>query len=89
MNQTRQLIESITTDLLHYQRGGEALSPTPVRMVECGCCDHHHRADFLGDCRNDAQRFIQQDDPSLPSDYTDEDGERWLSMAELHKETSS
>ena len=23
MNQTRQLIESITTDLLHYQRGGE------------------------------------------------------------------
>ena len=87
MDQTRQLIDRFTTDLLHFQRGGEPLSRTPVRMIECICCDHHHRADFLGDCRNDAQRFIQQDDPSLPSDYTDEDGERWLSMAELHKET--
>ena len=85
MNQTQQLSLTIT-DLLHYQRGGEALSPTPVRMVECGCCDHHHRADFFGDCRNDAQRFIEQDDPSSASDYTDEDDERWVSIAELHKE---
>ena len=84
MDQTKRLI---TTDLLHYQRGGEALSPTPVRMVECGCCEHHHRVDFLGDCRLDSQRFIEQDDPSLPSDYTDEDGERWVSIAELFKET--
>ena len=72
-------------DLLHHQRGGGELSTKPVHMVECDTCDHHHRADFWGDCRNDAQRYIEQDDPSLPSDYTDEDGERWISIAELNK----
>ena len=79
MNQTQRL------DLLHYQRGGEQLTAQPVRMIECACCDHHHRADFWGDCRNDEQRFIEQDDPAQTSDYTDEDGERWVSIAELHK----
>ena len=68
------------TDLLHHQRGGGELRAQAVRMIECGRCDHHHREDFYGDCRNDAQRFIEQDDPSGPSDYSDEDGERWVSI---------
>lgn len=23
----------------------------------CGCCDHYHRVDFDGDCRDDSARF--------------------------------
>ena len=43
-----------------------------VQMVECGCCDHHHRADWWGDCRDDSQRFIEQDDGI------------WISCADLN-----
>lgn len=25
--------------------------------VECGCCGCYHRTDFVGDCREDAERF--------------------------------
>ena len=75
------------TDLLHHQRGGGELTPEAVRMIECSCCDHHHREDFYGDCRTDEQRFIEQDDRSGPSDYSDEDGERWISAAYLRSET--
>ena len=74
------------TDLMHHLRGGGELNPLPVSMIECGCCDHHHREDFYGDCRNDSQRFIEQDDRSGPSDYVDEDGELWISAAYLRSE---
>ena len=74
------------TDLLHHQRGGGEMNPLPVSMIECSCCDDYHREDFYGDCRNDSQRFMEQDDPSEPSDYTDEDGERWVSAAYLRSE---
>jgi hypothetical protein len=33
---------------------------TPV-FVECGCCDHWHRPEFTGDCRDDAERFSTSD----------------------------
>ena len=26
-------------------------------LEECGCCGYYHRADWPGDCRNDAERF--------------------------------
>ena len=26
-------------------------------FVECGCCGHFHRAEWRGDCRDDAERF--------------------------------
>ena len=80
MDQTQRL------DLLHYQRGGEELSTKPVRMVECDCCEHHHRSDFWGDCRNDDQRFIEHNS-SLDGapEHTDADGEPWISIAEIHK----
>ena len=26
-------------------------------LEECGCCEHYHRPDFRGDCRNDDERF--------------------------------
>ena len=26
-------------------------------FVECGCCGAYHRADFWGDCREDAERY--------------------------------
>ena len=76
----------MTLDQLHYLRGGEALNPAPVQMVECGCCEQYHRADFYGDCRNDSQRFIECDS-SLDGapEYTDAEGEPWISIAELHR----
>lgn len=30
-------------------------------FVECGCCDHYHRPEFAGDCRNDSERFSTSD----------------------------
>ena len=33
-----------------------------VKMyVRCGCCDHFHRPDYYGDCRNDNERFTFKD----------------------------
>lgn len=26
-------------------------------FYECGCCDHLHRVDWHGDCREDLERF--------------------------------
>ena len=26
---------------------------------ECGCCDHYHRSNFFGDCRDDDARFVR------------------------------
>ena len=31
------------------------------RYFQCGCCEQLHRADYLGDCRNDAERFNPED----------------------------
>lgn len=31
------------------------------KFIECGCCDHFHRADFWGDCRDDNERFTLDD----------------------------
>lgn len=27
------------------------------KVYYCGICDHYHRADWDGDCRDDAERF--------------------------------
>lgn len=34
----------------------------PIRIIRCGCCDHWHRVDYFGDCRNDAERFDDMED---------------------------
>lgn len=26
-------------------------------FVECGCCGAYHRADFVGDCRENSERY--------------------------------
>lgn len=31
------------------------------KFYECGICDHLHRWEFNGDCREDAQRFCYED----------------------------
>jgi len=28
-----------------------------ILYVECGCCGHYHAPNFIGDCRDDANRF--------------------------------
>lgn len=35
----------------------ELLSDVLPDLDECGCCGAYHRAEFVGDCRNDAERF--------------------------------
>jgi hypothetical protein len=32
-------------------------NPTPPTFYECGCCGHMHPANWDGDCRDDANRF--------------------------------
>jgi len=33
-----------------------------MRIVECGCCGAYHRVEFAGDCRNDDERFANEDE---------------------------
>ena len=71
------------SDSLHFIRTGQALDPeAQVSMIECGCCEFHHRSDFFGDCRTDSERFL----PHHPSDgepeYICADGHHWMSDAE-------
>lgn len=32
------------------------------KIVDCGCCGAFHRVSYLGDCRNDAERFTDAKD---------------------------
>jgi hypothetical protein len=45
---------------------GIPTGPRSTRFVECGCCEHWHRDDFAGDCRENSERFA---DP--PADATE------------------
>lgn len=31
--------------------------PSIIWLDPCGCCGNYHRPNFVGDCRNDAERF--------------------------------
>lgn len=42
-----------------------------MKYYECGCCGHYHREDFVGDCRNDAERFTLDDLERLGVLYKD------------------
>ena len=46
---------------------------TSTVYVECGCCEHYHRASYHGDCRNDSERFTADDLPSGAEIVTLED----------------
>lgn len=32
------------------------------RIVECGCCGGYHPVEFFGDCRDDENRFENEDE---------------------------
>lgn len=34
----------------------------PIEIVECGACGQFHRADYFGECRDDAKRFNSPED---------------------------
>ena len=38
-------------------------------LEECGCCGQWHRKDFFGDCRNDEERYIDDDPPMTAAEY--------------------
>ena len=41
-----------------FLRGaGVPSGPRVSTFVECGCCGAYHRTDFVGDCREDSERF--------------------------------
>ena len=50
---------------------GIPTGPRSNVFVECGCCSAYHRVDFVGDCREDSERYYD-----LPEDaelaYEDE-----------------
>lgn len=72
------------SDQLHFIRGGQPLDPEgKVPMVECGCCECHHRSDFWGDCRNNSQRFLPHDLSDGEPEYVCADGEGWITDVEL------
>lgn len=45
-------------------------------FFRCGCCDHFHSVNFWGDCRQDDQRFTEDD---LEEKYGKEH-EGWLEV---------
>ena len=71
------------SDQLHFIRAGQALDPeAKVSMIECGCCEFHHRSDFWGDCRTDSQRFMPHHPADGEPEYVCADGHHWISDAE-------
>lgn len=40
-----------------------ALDDRPFVFYECGCCGCYHPAAFIGDCRDDANRYLPEDLP--------------------------
>lgn len=72
------------------RRKRERIAPTPTRLIECGCCGCYHpegpllpggSANYLNDCRNDANRF------NSAEEYEERTGkpavEVWLDEQEL------
>lgn len=58
----------------HDSAGGDVLA-------ECGSCGSYHRADYRGDCRNDAERFGD------PQEYTARTGRRVAGTVEYDDAT--
>ena len=48
-------------DLLFYQPKPKEKVRAGMIFEECGCCGEFHRVDYLGDCRNDAERYSYDD----------------------------
>ncbi len=71
------------SDQLHFIRSGVELDPeVKVPMIECGCCEFHHRSDFWGDCRTDSQRFMPHHPVDGEPEYVCANGHHWISDAE-------
>lgn len=43
------------------------MKTTKEDYSECGCCGQFHRSNYWGDCRNDEERFNEED---IPKDAT-------------------
>lgn len=52
---------ALKTEIRRYRMGlAAAMAHAAGRLPtyeECGCCDHLHRPEFNGDCRDDTERF--------------------------------
>lgn len=51
-----KLAEAIKSDPMDVDEK-ELLTRKTEPRVECGCCGAYHRESYVGDCRNDAERF--------------------------------
>jgi hypothetical protein len=40
-----------------WRGAGIPKGPRVNTFIACGCCGAYHRTDFLGDCREDRERF--------------------------------
>lgn len=48
----------------------------PTELYQCGICDHWHRAAWDGDCREDAERF----DNDQVNDFFGNEGSGWVEV---------
>lgn len=39
--------------------------PRVNTFVECGCCEAYHRTDFIGDCRENSERYYDLPDNAV------------------------
>lgn len=48
------------------------MEPT-IKLYECGICDHVHRWEFDGDCREDAERYAGYEDYAERNNVSEDD----------------
>lgn len=53
-----------------------------VAIEECGCCEHYHRVDFYGDCRDDAERI-------WPFDNNGRDDPRYVIVSTIEEQMAA
>ncbi len=45
-------------------------------LEECGCCGCWHKKGYCGDCRNDDERYIDDDPPMTATEYRKKTGRK-------------
>lgn len=69
------LTEDEAIEELH-ERFGKAKDEEPTKLYQCGICDHWHRAAWNGDCRDDSERF----DNDQVNDFFGNEGTGWVEV---------
>lgn len=68
------LADSVARTAIHKAEELVTKHKPTESYAECGCCGQFHRSSYRGDCRNDNERFNEEDIPeNSPITYLEEE----------------